>query len=159
MNYLILAAVTLPDAAGTGTSVASGWVEQAIGALLLSTLAALGWLVKNALKKMTEDAVRSEQQKQAEEKRAELTLGLAAVKAALELQRGHCSECHQHVDDRLAKGDTAIELLRSDMAHVLAVVSEMKALLHAFIDAEHARRAGHEDTNPRGRMPRASDEG
>ena len=152
----ILAAVTV-DA---NTQAAAPWVEQVVGALVLSTLGAIGWLIKNALKKMTEDAVAREQQKGAEEKRTELSSGLTALKNALDAQKNHCSECHQNVDVRLARGDTAIELLRNDMAHVLASVAEMKGMLSEFINRERERRraAGHQDTDPRMLLPRG-DEG
>ena len=159
MIYVLLAAVTVDPT--NAVQAAAPWVEQAIGALVLSSLGALGWLIRNALRKMTEDAVASERAKQAEDRRIELVASGAALKLELDAQKTHCSDCHQHVDARLSRGDTAIELLRRDVTTLLAAVSEMRGLLLDFLGKKHLDPGGGHrgDTNPRIMLPPRDDEG
>ena len=161
MIYVLLAAVTVDPT--NAVQAAAPWVEQAIGALVLSSLGALGWLIRNALRKMTEDAVHEEQRKNAEEKRAQLAADILALKAAMETQKARCVECHQSVDTRFSRGDLAIGMLRKDVATLIGAVDDMRSLLREFLRTARTRApiSERQDADPRltAPLPRADEEG
>ena len=153
MIYL-LAAVTI-DAAGQ--AAASPWVEPVLGGMVAAIIGLIGWLGREALKKAAATAVAAEKQEQSTKASAALQKQVEDLSKALADRERSCVACHKIVDERFARGDTAIELLRKDMKHVLAAINEIHGMLLNFLEDERNRQSnqgGFQEVDPRSPVKR-----